>query len=371
MGKTRPHDAIVVGGGMVGSAIAFELQRLGLSTVMLDEGDVAFRAARGNFGLVWVQSKGIDFPPYARWTWESAEAWAELHAEIQELTGIDTAYARPGGIEVCLDEDAFSETESSLKRLQSHQPRFTFEMLDRKTLAEEFPGLGEQVVGGGYSPADGHANPLYLLRGLQAGFRARGGRIEVGARVTAIHRQGKDFSVTAENGTYEGGRLVLAAGLGTTALASMIGFHVPVHPIRGQLLVTERLKPFLHLPMAMLRQTDEGSVLLGASHENVGFDEGTSAGIMNAIASRATRVFPFLKKARIVRAWGALRIMTPDGYPIYEQPGEIPGVFAAACHSGVTLAAAHVYRLAKFICDGALPETLHPMGAKRFGHAAD
>jgi glycine/D-amino acid oxidase-like deaminating enzyme len=185
-------------------------------------------------------------------------------------------------------------------------------MLDRKALAEELPGLGDQVVGGSYSPADGHANPLYLLRGLQAGFRAKGGRIEVGSRVTAIHRQGRDFSVTAEKGAYKGRRLVLAAGLGTKALAAMIGFHVPVHPLRGQLLVTERLKPFLRLPMAMLRQTDEGSVMLGDSHENVGFDEGTTAGIMNAIARRATRVFPFLKKARVVRAWGALRVMTPD-----------------------------------------------------------
>ncbi|MEE8188618.1 MAG: FAD-binding oxidoreductase [Kiloniellales bacterium] len=368
---TRSYDAIVVGGGMVGSAIAFGLQRLGLSTVMLDEGDVAFRAARGNFGLVWVQSKGIDFPPYARWTWESAEAWAELHAEIQELTGVDTAYSRPGGIEVCLDEAEFSETESSLNRLQSHQPEFTFQMLDRKTLAEELPGLGDQVVGGSYSPADGHANPLYLLRGLQAGFRAKGGRIEVGARVTAIHRQGRDFSVMAEKGAFKGRRLVLAAGLGTNELASMVGFHVPVHPLRGQLLVTERVQPFLHLPMSLLRQTNEGSVLLGDSHEDVGFDEGTTTGIMNRIANRATRVFPFLKRARVVRAWGSLRIMTPDGYPIYEQPSEIPGLFAAACHSGVTLAAVHVYRLAKSIRDGALPEMLHPMGAKKFSHAAD
>jgi glycine/D-amino acid oxidase-like deaminating enzyme len=226
-------------------------------------------------------------------------------------------------------------------------------------------------VGGSYCPADGHANPLYLLRGLHAGFRAKGGRIEVGARVTAIHRQGEDFSVTAEEGTYKGRRLVLAAGLGTKELAAMIGFHVPVHPLRGQLLVTERLKPFLHLPMSDLRQTAEGSVMLGSSHEDVGLDDGTTTRIMNTIANRATRVFPFLKRARVIRAWGALRIMTPDGYPVYEQPSEFPGVFAAACHSGVTLAAAHVYRLAKYIRDGALPETLHPMGAKRFGHAAD
>ncbi len=66
------HDAIVIGGGLVGAAIAYGLQRQGLSTVMLDEGDVAHRASRGNFGLVWVQSKGLGAPHYQHWTHASA-----------------------------------------------------------------------------------------------------------------------------------------------------------------------------------------------------------------------------------------------------------------------------------------------------------
>jgi hydrogen cyanide synthase HcnC len=85
----RVHDAIVVGGGLVGSAIAYGLQRQGLSTLMLDEGDIAYRAARGNFGLIWVQSKGIDFPPYAQWTWKSAQSWSDLSAELEEIIGDD------------------------------------------------------------------------------------------------------------------------------------------------------------------------------------------------------------------------------------------------------------------------------------------
>ena len=65
-------DTIIIGGGLVGSAIAFGLQRLGAKTLLIDEGDTAFRAARGNFGLVWVQGKGADYPSYAQWTWRSA-----------------------------------------------------------------------------------------------------------------------------------------------------------------------------------------------------------------------------------------------------------------------------------------------------------
>ncbi|GMQ76877.1 MAG: FAD-dependent oxidoreductase [Gammaproteobacteria bacterium] len=363
------HDAIVVGGGLVGAALAYGLQRRGLSTLMLDEGDIAFRAARGNFGLVWVQGKGSDFPPYAQWTWTSAQSWSELNAEIEDVTGDDIGYRRPGGAEICIDAEEFAATHAQMRRLQSHARHFEYQMLDREALAELLPGLGPEVAGGCYSPADGHVNPLYLLRGLHQCLRARGGHIETGGRVIAIRRRESAFAVDTARARYHGARLVLAAGLGTGELAAMIDLKIPLRPERGQILVTERLRPFLSMPLAKVRQTAEGSVQLGASNEDVGFDEGTQISIINRIAARAVRMFPHLERARVVRAWGALRVMTPDTYPIYAQSQRCPGAFVAVCHSGVTLAAAHVLHLAAAIAEGALPDALAPMNAGRFDHA--
>jgi len=363
------YDAIVVGGGLVGSAIAYGLQRKGLSTVILDEGDIAFRAARGNFGLVWVQSKGTDFPPYAQWTWKSAESWAELNAEILDITGDDIGYSRPGGGELCITEKELESRREKMLRLQSHAPHFKFEMLDHKAMRDLIPDIGPEVVGGCYSPADGHANPLYLLRGLHQSLQAKGGALENGGKVTAINRQGGTFSVSTAKAKYQSAKLVLAAGLGTKDLATMIGMNVPIRPQRGQILVTERLKPFLSLPLSKVRQTSEGSVQLGDSQEEVGFDEGTTSSVMNRIAHRAATMFPHLKHARIVRAWGALRVMSPDGYPVYVQSEDHLGAFAAVCHSGVTLAAAHALHLAGSIADGTLPDELAPMSAQRFTNA--
>ena len=363
------HDAIVVGGGLVGAALAFGLQRRGLSTIMLDEGDIAFRAARGNFGLVWVQGKGTDFPPYAQWTWVSAESWSDLDAEIRDITGEDIGYRRPGGIDICIDAEEFEATHAKMLRLAAHARHLEYEMLDHAALAAVLPGLGPQVAGGCYSPADGHVNPLSLLRGLHQCVLARGGRIETGGRVNAIECRESTFRVDTARARYHGARLVLAAGLGTENLAAMIGMKIPLHPERGQILVTERLEPFLSLPVSRVRQTLEGSVQLGDSREDVGFDEGTRISVMSRIAARAVRVFPHLARARIVRAWGALRVMTPDAYPIYAQSPSYPGAFAAVCHSGVTLAAAHALHLAAAIADGGLPAALAPMNADRFGHA--
>lgn len=359
-------DAIVVGGGMVGAASAFGLQRLGLKTVMLDEGDVAFRAARGNFGLVWVQSKGVEFPAYARWTESSASRWQKLSDEIEAATGVKTGYSRPGGYDLCLSEEELAAREAKYQRLAQHSNSFRYEMLGPEELRARLPGLGPDVVGGGYSPNDGHASPLYLLRGLHAAFAASGGKIEMSAGVSGISNNDGVFSVVTAKTVFEAPKLVLAAGLGVRELAPMVGLEIPVEPLRGQIMVTERLQPFLEHPTATVRQTVEGSVLLGDSHEDVGFDSGTSAAVMQEIATNAVRKFPILKRAQVVRTWGALRVMTPDGSPIYAQSPSQPGAFAAVCHSGVTLAASHVYAWAETVRDGVLSPDLTAMGPQRF-----
>lgn len=363
------HDVIVVGGGLVGSAIAYGLQRQGLSTLMLDEGDIAYRAARGNFGLIWVQSKGIDFPPYAQWTWRSAQSWSDLSAELEEITGDDIGYRRPGGADICIDADEYEAKDKKMRQLQSHASHFKYEMLDRKQMAELLPGLGPGVAGGCYSPADGHVNPLYLLRGLHQGLSVKGGRIENGGRVMGIQSKDGSFEVDTGKERFQGKKLVITAGLGTPELAAMVGLKVLVRPERGQILVTERVQPFLSLPVSRVRQTVEGSVQLGDSQEDAGFDEGTTNPIINRIANRAVRMFPQLSQARVIRAWGALRVMTPDRHPIYAQSEEHPNAFAAVCHSGVTLAAAHALHLATSIADGKLPENLASMSPERLGHA--
>ena len=141
------------------------------------------------------------------------------------------------------------------------------------------------------------------------------------------------------------GTLPLAAGLGNAALAPQIGVHAPVMPTRGQVLITERLKPFLDYPTNKCRQTKEGSVQLGSTADDVGYDDGTSTDKIEWLATRAIETFPVLKQARLVRAWGALRPLTPDGYPIYQESESCPGAYVVSSHSGVTLAASHCYLL--------------------------
>jgi len=360
-------DVAVIGGGMVGSALAYGLRRQGLDTLMLDEGDIAFRAARGNFGLVWVQSKGFECPEYAAWTRRSAGLWSDFAGELTDLFHVDLQHRQSGGLHVCLSDDEYAARESQMTRLHNHSGgAFAFEMLDRQALSGMVKGLGPEVVGASYSPLDGHANPLYLLRALQAGYQALGGRKMVDARVASITWRRGVYRLETSAGIIETPKVVIAAGLGSKPLAAMLGMEAPINPVRGQILVTERTAPFLELPLTWVRQTGEGSVLLGDSHEDVGFDDGTRWNVLAAIVRRTRRIFPFLENARIVRSWGALRPYSPDGLPVYDRPPEGDGAFIVSVHSGVTLAAIHANVLAPAIAEGHLPDELSVLRTERF-----
>ncbi|MEZ5824798.1 MAG: FAD-dependent oxidoreductase [Geminicoccaceae bacterium] len=361
-------DVIVIGGGLVGLSIALGLQKRGASVLVLDEGDVAHRASRGNFGLVWVQGKGAGMPAYAAWTRGSADRWPGFADRLKQETGIDVGYRKVGGLDIALDADELDERRGKLAGIAASAPdatRVDFEMLDRKGVAGIFPDIGPDVVGGSWTEHDGHVNPLLLLRALATSFALAGGRTITEASVEHIER---GFSVTTAKGRFSAAKVILAAGLGSARLAPMIGLNVPVRPQRGQVMITERLPQRLHHPTVLVRQTVEGTIQIGDSHEEVGFDDDVTPPVLRDIASRAVRIFPFLAQARIVRCWGALRVMSPDGFPIYRQSEAMPGAFAASCHSGVTLAAAHADLLAPMIDRGVLDNTMQPFSPERLAN---
>ncbi len=363
----RESEYLALGGGLLGLSVAYGLSRLALDVTVLDEGDAALRATRGNFGLVWVQNKGATLPAYAAWSRDAAALWPALARDLLAETGIDVSLHQPGGFFFCFTDEELEARAASLQGIRDRvEGAYPFQMLSREELKQRLPAIGPAVVGASFTPMDGHANPLKLYRALDEASQARGVRTVREARIVAVrHVEGGAFEVHTTRGEFRARKLVLAAGLGNRALAEQVGLHAPVVPTRGQILVTERLQPFLAYPTNKLRQTDEGSVQIGDSIEDAGFDDGTSNEVMSFMARRAVRTFPRLRDVNIVRAWGALRVMTPDGYPIYEQSARCPGAFVVTCHSGVTLSATHALRVAPWIAGGSAPAGIECFGSER------
>ena len=370
MKRQMNTEIIVIGGGLVGSAVAFGIAERGVRVIVLDEGDRAFRAAVGNAGLVWYQGKGRGMQRYQQWSLEATQAWPQFAQKLADLTGIDVDYHKPGGLNFCISEAEYESRRDLIDtiRREAAPDEYDCRMLDRSAIQKMLPGmkLGAAVVGGSYSKHDGHANPLALLRALQAGLKKFGGAYHAGQGVYDISRRGNRFVVQTPGGSFAGSKLVIAAGNGTGRLAQMIGMHIPVRPEKGEILVTERTRPCLPLPCNRIRQTAEGSFLLGASQEDAGFDVQTNTRVIREIADRARTVLPALGKLRIVRSWAALRIKTPDKMPVYERSESSPPAFAIALHSGVTLASLHAGKLVDWILDGREPEGFESFHSRRF-----
>ena len=360
-------DVLVVGGGLVGTAVAYGLAREGAKVTVLDQGDGGFRASRGNFGLVWVQGKGYGLSPYARWSRSSSRLWPGLAAALLQETGIDVSLKQPGGFHLCFSDEEMAEREKRLSTLQAELGgEYPYQLLDARELRERIPAVGPEVIGASYTPMDGHVNPLKLLRALHDAMQRRGVTLINGEDIGRIVPETNGFAVHGKNAVWRAPKVVLSAGLGNRSLSAQVGLHAPVAPNRGQVLVSERVAPFLHYPTINVRQTDEGSVQFGDSMEEVGYNDFTSADVLSTIARRGVRAFPLLKNVRLVRTWAALRVYSPDGFPIYEQSLQYPGAFVVTCHSGVTLAAAHAMRIAPWIQGGPIPDELASFRGGRF-----
>jgi glycine/D-amino acid oxidase-like deaminating enzyme len=368
MSAARAQDALVVGGGLVGAAIAWGLLKQGLSVALLDEGDVAFRASRGNFALVWVQGKGDGQPAYTRWTRLSATEWPALRDMLGAATGIETELEQPGGMHLCFSEAEIEQRLALLERMRlaAGNHGYDYRLVTGPELRDMLPGVGPKVIGATYTPYDGHVNSLKLLHALHQGFVSAGGVYLPNAKVTSATAAPHDFIIETEAGRFSAPRVVLAAGLGNRDLAPLFGLSAPVVPNKGQVLVTERTRHVLKLPTVCVRQTGEGTMMLGDSKEDNGFDLSQSPDVMATIARRSVDSFPWIGELNIVRAWSALRVMSADGFPIYEQSRTCPGAFVANCHSGVTLAAAHALHLAPMVVSGELDPMLAPFNAARF-----
>ena len=368
------YDLIVIGGGLVGGAIAWGAARRGASVALLDEGDVAFAPRAAISAWSGCRAKAPACRPTPTGPAAPRSSGRSSPARLAGTTGVDVGAAPARRLRVLPQRRGIAKTAprccSACTTKAATSARACWTAPRSRAMV---PGLGDRVVGASFCPIDGHASPLYLLRALHAGLPAIGGRLSAGAQGGRDRRRAAQLHRSLRRRTLHRGeagdrRRTGQPRPGADGRAAHAG-----HPVAGPDHRHRAAAPAsCDYPTHVARQTEEGSVMLGDSQEDVGFDiSAPKCRSLQRDRRAQRRDLPGAEATpRSCAMWAALRVMSPDGFPIYEQSGRFPGAFAATCHSGVTLAGAHALALAPAILAGELPETLTAFSSRRFAVAA-
>lgn len=381
----RTADVIVIGGGVIGSSVAYHLSKKKVGVVLLERGDFASGTSSACDGLVFLQSKKPG--PHLELAMASRARFDDLPEELDSRIEL----RREGGLITIGSEGELH----AMERFVEEQRNLGLEVsLLEGSLAKELePCLSDKIMASTFCPLDAQVNPIYLTLAFQRAARRHGARLYAHTPVTGIQRRGDGVEgVRTPQGVIATKRVVNAAGVYAPEIGKMVDLHIPITPRRGQLLVTEALPPFLNRCLLSagyiaakydpglaegetigisIEQTGNGNLLLGSTREFVGFDKRTTPDAMKRIAVETTRIIPRLKDAHIIRAFAGLRPFTTDGLPILGEVESVEGFVMAAGHEGDGIALSPItgQLIAELIAEGRPGIPLAPFALERFSEA--
>jgi glycine oxidase len=332
----RRADVIIVGAGIVGLAIAYELSRRGMRSTVLDSRRAGMAATNAAAGVLSPLAEFERPGALVRLGLESLRrypAWVErLHEDVPD---IDVEYAQNGVLRVAFNEDELAAYRAGL--------RFRDELgvelldLDAATVHEIEPRVSERIIGGVLSPEEAQVSNQLFALALARAAQKRGARVIEGAPVLGFRRRAdRVIAVRTAQGDIVGDHIVLAAGAWTGSIARKLGVDIPTFPVRGQMLAYGRMVTPIGRPIwgkrGYVMPRANGLVFAGATVERVGFRIRTTKRGLNFVRRGAIEIVPQLRHAHEHFSWAGLRPGSPDGLPIM---GALPG------WSNVTIATGH------------------------------
>jgi sarcosine oxidase subunit beta len=369
LNPTIGTDVIVIGGGIVGCAIALHVARKGHSVILLERDQAGIRASGVNFGGVRQHGRALAEIPLS---FRSRATWGDLEA----LIGTDGEFAVTGHLRLARKESDVAVLQLHLQAVSLHG--LNIEFLDRSDLDRRFPWLGPHIIAGTYCPTDGQANPRLIAPAFAAAARKAGATLLEGAEVVEATHDGGLFCVATKDGRrFDAPLLANAAGAWAHKIAGWFGEPVALVPEVPQVMVTEpapyRFQPALGVIGGDLyfRQVPRGNVIFGGGDGRANADH-TRSRPLPEISARATaeaaRIVPEIRHLNIIRTWTGVDGDTEDGSPIVGPSTTTPGLFHAFgfCGHGFQLGPGVGAVLAELLIDGRSDTDIHGLGIARF-----
>ena len=358
-------DVIVIGAGIIGCAVAHQLSRRGAGVRVFDARTVGAGATQASAGVLAPYIESPRDGPLLEFAVRSLSEYARFIADAGQDSGMEIEYRISGTLEVGADAEAAARL-----RADAYE---TGEWLDTVSTLKLEPSLAESIQGAVLIREHGYVAAPQLLEALTWAALRHGAEIETARRIVAVEPDGEHLAVRSEDGaSWSAQHVVLAAG----SWASQVGLSEPaahaVRPVRGQLLrLAWPAAPLQHVvwgPGCYVVPWKDGTLLVGATVEDVGFDERTTAAGVRDLLDAVCELMPAAWGATFREARVGLRPATTDGLPIIGPSAAMPGLTYATGHyrNGILLAPITAALVADWILDGRLDHALQTFQPARF-----
>ena len=393
MMPNRTADVVVVGGGVVGTAIAYFLVRNHMDVILVEKGAITAGTSGRCEGDVLVCDKVPGFDS------QLTKLSQDLFPKIANELDYDISWTQKGSLLAIENEAEMEQAKTFCSQLAAEG--LPVRILDKYEVHEDEPYLAPDIVGGLETDCDGSLNPMALAYGLVHGAKKRGAHALTHSAVTAIRldANGCIERVVTEQDEIVTQRVVNAAGVWAPEIGKLVGLDIPIRPRQGQMLVAERTYPVARRKvmefgymMAKFESSDYArnvtpemekygvalvfeptyatNFLIGSSRRFAGMDTSCHIDVLRAMAQRAIRFFPVIKDIKIIRSYAGLRPFTPDHLPIISET-EVPGFYVAAGHEGdgIGLSLITGKLISQMICDQAPTVPIDALKLSRFKDA--
>ncbi|MSQ40740.1 MAG: glycine oxidase ThiO [Dehalococcoidia bacterium] len=363
-------DVIVIGGGVIGCAVAYHLSKAGARVTVLERESLACQASGVAAGLLTPLAEAEAPSPLVAMGVRCLALHRALAQELLEATGISVEYQSVPVLRLAFTNDDVARLKRSLEWQQELGLRVSW--VDSAELQRLEPQASPDILGGLYSQDEAQLEAYPYTLALARGAEQRGAQV-IYAEVKGIRLQGeRAVGVETARGLFSAGAVVVAMGPWSTLAGQWLGMHLPVEPLKGQLL--RALPSQAPMRCVLFHHGDyvapksNGTLILGTTEERVGFDKGVTEEGRRHIVEAAQRLVPGLRDAREMHAIAGLRPITSDGMPIIGKAPHLENVYVATGHGrrGVTLSPATGQAIADLVLRGATDVPIQSFSPGRF-----
>jgi len=367
-------DVVIVGGGLMGTSAAFFLLRRGVPVVLLERGLVGQQASGVNFGNVRRQGRYLPQLPLAH---RSRDIWGRL----PELIGNDAEFIATGHVRVVYAESQMAAIEQYA--LDAKHWDLDLQIFGRSELRKRLPFFGPEVIGGSYSPNDGHANPRLAAPAFGRAAKREGAQVIENCEVLNVEKSGQDFRVSTAGGlTVTAPVALICSGAWGGAMSAAFDEPVPMVPKGPTMGVTEPL-PYGIVPVVgvstrieheglYFRQVKRGNIVFGGGRRNPAHLDARRANVNPnwtlAQLHELRRIAPALGKLNVLRTWSGVEGYMDDDIPIMGPSAKVSGLYYAFgfCGHGFQLGPGVGDVMAELIATGATSTPIEPFHIRRF-----